>query len=97
MGADENENAFQQNLGLGEASIFANDEPTARAAVVGRLRQLFRRFELQKRYRLVGNTIKWITEEDTGNLVLVFDYINLESDEAKSFRRTFTTNTNQQV
>lgn len=97
IGADDNDNAFQQNIGLGESSIFETDEPTARAKIVNRLRQIFRRFELQKRYRLVNNTIEWKTNPDTGELVLEFQYLNLESDEPKTFSRVFTTNSAQQV
>lgn len=92
LGPDDNDNAFQQNIGLGEASIFENDEPTARAKVLGRLRQIFRRFELQKRYRLLTNTIRWVENPDTGELRLEFQYLNLETDEAETFKKILTTN-----
>jgi len=92
LGADENENAFQQAIGMGEAAIFDVDDPTSRARVIQRLKQIFRRFESEKRYRLDLASIRWTSEEDTGNSVLSFRYINLESDEPQDFSRTFTTN-----
>lgn len=92
LGADDNENAFQQAIGMGEAAIFDVDDPTMRARITQRLKQIFRRFESEKRYRLDLASVKWETEEDTGNVVLNFRYINLESDEPADFSRTYTTN-----
>lgn len=88
--SDDNENAFQQNIGLGDDMIFDVSDPTLRGALVNRIRNIFRRFETQKRYRLVGDTLRWRESDETpGEMILEFKYINLESDDPKDFKRTF--------
>jgi hypothetical protein len=89
LGSDDNENAFQQDIGMGEAMIFDVSDPTLRGRIVGKLRQIFRRFETQKRYRLMGDTVRWTENPETGDLSLTFKYLNLESDEPQTFSRNF--------
>jgi hypothetical protein len=89
LGSDDNENAFQQDIGMGEAMIFDVSDPTLRGRIVGKLRQIFRRFETQKRYRLMGDTVRWTENAATGDLELTFKYLNLESDEPQTFSRNF--------
>ncbi len=95
LSADDNDNAFQQGIGMGDAIVFEDDDPANRGKVMYRLRQVFRRFEVQKRFRLLENTIRWKTDEDTGVLELHFEYHDLETDERRNFSKTLTTNTNQ--
>jgi len=90
LGMDDNENAFQQGIGLGIDMVFAISDPATRGRILGRLKQIFRRFEAQKRYRLRPATLKWTEDSDTQDLVLEFKYINLESDEERTFSRTFS-------
>jgi hypothetical protein len=88
LGSDDNENAFQQDIGLGESMIFDVSDPQLRGRIVAKIRNIFRRFEAQKRYRLLGETMRWAPGEP-GELILEFKYINLESDEPKTFSRAY--------
>lgn len=90
LGDDSNENAFQQGIGLGIDMVFAISDPAIRGRIMGRIKQIFRRFEAQKRYRLVPSTVKWSQDSETQDLTLEFKYINLESDEPRNFSRTFS-------
>jgi hypothetical protein len=82
-----NENAFQQNIGLGLSMIFDINDPGSRASVIARLRSVFKRFERLKRFKLLENTLDWSDRE--GETVLAFKYINLETDEVQNFQRNF--------
>ena len=89
LGSDDNENAFQQGIGLGDGMIFELADPTTRNIIERRVVDIFRRFEAQKRYILRVGTIKW--EEDPANqqYIMSFKYLNVESDEDKVFRQQF--------
>jgi len=84
----DNENAFQQELGLGPEMIFDLSDPGARAKILRRVYQIFDNFEAQHRFRLLRETIRWETED--GDLSLHFTYHDLESDELKPFAKTFS-------
>lgn len=86
LGDNDNENAFQQEMGLGQKVIFDPNDGGARAVVLQRLYALFTAFETDKLYSLDRSTIKW-TRAD-GDLILEFKYINLESDQVVTFRRS---------
>lgn len=88
LGSDDSENAFQQDIGLGESMIFDVSDPQLRGRIVGKIRNIFRRFETQKRYRLLGETMRWVPGAE-GELILEFKYINLESDERQTFSRAY--------
>lgn len=90
LGMDDNENAFQQGIALGIDMVFAISDPAIRGRIIGRMRQIFRRFEAQKRYRLVPSSVKWTEDATTQDLKLEFKYINLESDEPRVFSKTFS-------
>lgn len=89
----DNENAFQQNIGLGQGMIF---DP-ALASFRGKVRQLvisiFADFEKLKLFKLVTSSIRF---EDTaeGEQTLNLEYINLESDEVETFKKPFVTKGN---
>lgn len=87
---DDNENAFQQNIGLGSGMIFDNSDQQLRGKVQRKLLEIFRRFEAQKRYILRVNTIRWEENPDTQELTLSFFFLNIESNEDKEFRESFT-------
>lgn len=87
LGSDENENSFQQNLGLGEQAIFDINDELARASIITRLRAIFARFETLKRYKLLENTIEWMDLE--GEQVLTFKYVNLETDQLQDYQQSF--------
>lgn len=88
---DSNDNAFQQNEGLGSDMIFDVADPLSRAGILARLRRVFNRFEALKRFKLREETIVW--NEGDGEMTLEFKYISLEADEEKEFRKTFSSAT----
>lgn len=88
---DENENAFQQQIGLGEAMVFDKDTPALRAKVLRRLFTIFVDFEARKLFQLVRETIEWGNDPESGDLFLGFYYIDLESDQPQFFKKAFTT------
>jgi hypothetical protein len=89
LGDDANENAFQQNIGLGARQIFGASDDVMRAMVMRRCNEVFRRFEAQKRYRLRRETMQWSTDSETQEATLSFKYISLESDKELDFRQSF--------
>jgi len=88
---DENENAFQQQIGLGESMIFENDTSSSRAKILRILYSIFLDFESRKIFRLVRETIEWSKDPENGDLILSFYYIDLESDQPQFFQKAFTT------
>lgn len=90
LGDDANENAFQQNIGVGADMVFGTADQLLQAQISRRLGDVFRRFEAQKRYTLLRNTIRWTTDSETQELILEFKYIALESDREQTFREAFS-------
>ena len=86
LGSDDNENAFQQDIGLSQQMIFDVSDPAVRGRIINRLRQIFRTFEAQQRFRLFAASIKWIEDSNEQELILEFKYLNLETDEVNTFR-----------
>ena len=80
LAGDENENAYQQNIALGKKMIFGTNDSALRSRMNGRIRSIFRQFEVQKRYKLLPSTIKWTQDPDTHELSLEFRFISLESE-----------------
>lgn len=85
LGAGDNENAFQQDITLGDGMVFDNADPTMRARVVARIVEIFRDFERQKRFKLHRHTIEWASQEGSQVQTLRFTYLNIESDEIRQF------------
>jgi hypothetical protein len=92
LGSDDNENAFNQDIGLGIDLVYSVRSPHIRGKIIGGLRKIFAKFEAQKRYKLIPSTIKWIEGPEDGELTLEIKYLNLESDEIKTFSRTISAN-----
>lgn len=90
LGSDDNENAFQQGIGLGDSMVFDTSDQAVRGRIMGRLRQIFRRFEAQRRFRLSPASVKWSEDSATQELILEFNYTNLENDEVNTFREDIT-------
>ena len=87
LGGNYNQNAYQQDPGLGEDMIFEINDAVIQARIRQKLADVFADFDRQNRYRLVVETLEWSEEE--GELVLSFDYFNVESDEPQSFAQRF--------
>ncbi len=83
LGDDSNENAFQQNIGLGVGMVFDPSDVATRAKVVSRITDIFRRFERQKRFKLMDATIQWSVKD--GDTFIEFWYLNTESDDPRKF------------
>lgn len=90
LGDDSNENAFQQNIGMGVDMIFDTSDTALRGRIQRRLLEIFRRFESQQRYILRQNTIQWKEDAGAQELRLSFRYLNIESNEEKLFRNSYT-------
>jgi hypothetical protein len=90
LGSDDNENAFQQNIGMGDGMIFGLSDATSRAAINRRLIDIFRTFEAQQRYILKPETIQWTQNPDTQEMELSFQYLQIESDQVKDFSLGFS-------
>lgn len=91
LGDCDNNNAFQQDRGLvsGEV-VFAVISAETKAKVARRLATLFRQFERDALFKLITDSVQWEEDEDEQELILSFDYINLETDERKTFSKTFS-------
>lgn len=85
---DDSDNAFQQDISLGQKMVFDVSSPAFRASVLARVISIFQAFEKERLYRLDKTSIGW-SIETTGEQILTFRYINLESDNPQTFRRTF--------
>jgi hypothetical protein len=90
LGSTESENAFQQDITLGERMIFDLNDYTIRASILKKLYKIFENFRLKKRFELKKETINWIEDSRNQILTLEFRYVNLESDEDIFFRKAFT-------
>lgn len=87
LAGNDNANAFQQDRGLGQGMVFDPADASTRGRILSRLREVFNEFEIQKRYRLLEDTIGW--EEAEGELILSFTYHNLETDDPRDYSRSF--------
>jgi hypothetical protein len=86
----DNDNAYQQDITLGTEHVYQLGDSRFRSRITAKLKQIFRGFQAEKRFKLLAGTIEWEDEEaDSGEQVLKFRYVNLESDEAKDFQQSF--------
>lgn len=85
----ENDNAFQQNITLGEGHVFAVNSPRDRAIVLSRLLRIFADFQDRDLYKLQRETIRWEKGPAAGEQTLSFKYIDLETDKVQDFSRTY--------
>jgi hypothetical protein len=90
LGDDANENAFQQNVGVGGDMVFGHADELLQASIMRRVTEVFRRFEAQKRYILKTNTIRWSRDSETQDLIVQFKYLSVESDREQAFRENFS-------
>jgi len=89
LGDDANENAFQQNIGVGADMIFGTADEQQQARIMRRVNAVFARFEAQKRFLLRRNTVKWTRDSTNQELILEFQYVSVEADEERDFRQNF--------
>lgn len=80
-----NENAFQQNITLGESIIFDINDPVTRTAITAKVRAIFEQFKVENRFKLMVETMVWDDDAPDGEAHLRFRYLDLESDETYTF------------
>ena len=86
---DDNENAFNQDIGLGADMIFDINAPTSKSKIMVRIQRIFSKFRTEKRYKLLKNTIAWTDDSENQVTSLSFRYLNLESDEEQTYEQKF--------
>lgn len=89
LGSNDNQNAFQQDQGLGDDMIFDVNDAAVRGVIAIRLRDVFVDFEVQNRYRLLSDTIVWTKDSEKQELNLEFKYHNMETDDVRDFQKGF--------
>jgi hypothetical protein len=67
--------------------IFDLNDPALTAKIVKKVREIFKVFEAQHRFKLLEDTLRF--QQAEGELVLYFVYHDLESDEAYPFSRLY--------
>lgn len=80
-------NAFQQDLGIGSDIIFDVSAPSVPVRIAKRVRDVFKVFEGQHKFKLLENTMKFTQKE--GELSLSLQYVDLESDETYPFVKNY--------
>lgn len=83
----DNENAFQQKISLGLESIFDINDNLIRSKIILKIKNMFKKFQAEKRFMLMENTIEW--DESDGELKLTFKYLDMESDDPKTYNQSF--------
>jgi hypothetical protein len=93
LGDCSNGNAFQQDLGFGVPTMFETNDPSIRTSVMINLRRVFDKFKRERRYELVEDSVKIEPPKQgadkEGANVLQFKYLSLESNEERTFSRSF--------
>lgn len=86
---NDNDNAFQQDIGLGVSATFNIRSPGFRARVMSRLFRIFAVFEANKLYKLDRNSVVWRVATE-GEQILEFKYLNMETDQPATFQQNYT-------
>lgn len=85
----DNQNAFQQDIGLGSEVVYAVNNQKTRTLVLRKLYTIFDDFEANHKYKLLRDTIRWEENSKEGELNLSFKYLNLETDETSELKRVY--------
>lgn len=85
----DNDNAFQQDRGLGSSMVFEVSTESLKAKILARIRTVFDDLERALLFKLVESSIQWSEGPVQGELTMSLRYIDLESDEQKTFAQTF--------
>ncbi len=84
----DNDNAFQQGMDITQQVIFKPDDKVSRAKVMAKLISAFEQFEDNKLFKLDLASVEWY-KETSGESILEFQYLDLETDEVSTFRRSY--------
>lgn len=88
LGDDESDNPFHAFLGL-DQHIFELPSTQRRGVILTKIREKFDELERLRRFRLLPETITWDTSAEAEE-TLIFQYVDLESDEIRASTRSFT-------
>jgi len=89
LGDGDNENAYMQNITLGQNMIFDIADDSIRAQITNRIKRIFKNFQAQNRFKLLGDTMKWNYDDSDGTITLSFRYLNIESDKINEFEKNY--------
>ena len=89
---NDSNNAFQQNIGLGQRMIFGLQGAALKAEIKRRLDAIFNDFEEAKLFQLDKQSVKFTEIPGSQILELKFNFVNLESDEVSTFNQRFPGN-----
>jgi hypothetical protein len=89
LGDGDNENAFMQDIALGQDMIFDIADATIRSQISGRVKRIFKDFQNQNRFKLLDNTMEWLYDDGDGTVTFRFRYLNIESDKINEFEKTY--------
>ena len=81
----DSENPFQ-TIGI-PSPVFEINDPTSQAIIKNWIRRVFRQLRADGRAKLVERSIKF--EEDEGEMILNFRYVNLKTDNPVTLRADF--------
>ncbi len=88
LGDCDSSHAFQLEDGLGTGHIFQLPGPARKAVILARLFRIFATFEKLILFRIDRTTLRWGRGEQ-GELVLTFNYVDLETSQVAAFSKTF--------
>lgn len=89
-----NESAFQQDLGIPLDVIFDINDAAREPLVLRRIREIFDRFNVEKRFKLIEDSV---TIQGQGQeLRLELKYIDIEADEVRPFVKPLTSAATQE-
>ena len=91
LGETDNDNAFQQDIGLGASMIFRNNDIALRGIVLAKVRSIFDKFKRELRYELVENSLRWTSVKE-GEAILELRYISKEANEVRLLQVPFSSN-----
>lgn len=89
LGDGDNENAFMQDITLGQGMIFDIADDSIRAQITNKIKRIFKAFLAQNRFKLLGDTIRWKYDDGDGTVSLSFRYLNIESDKVNEFEKNY--------
>lgn len=85
LGDCGNENAFQQGLGIPLDIIFGGNDAARHPLVTRQIRKIFDQFAVEKRFKLITESVT--LDPDGPELNLGLKYIDIEADEERPFSK----------
>lgn len=86
----DNENAFEQDQGISAEVVFSLNDVGVGLIARRKIVHIFQEFYRQNRFKIQEESIK-IEKNNKQEMILEFEYIDIETDEVLPFEKTFTT------